>query len=271
MRDFLKHTKDAYEQRYGKIVCQNFEGYAEFWNKYIGQRKDNFLKHYEIDSSKTGINNFDKKYENMTLAHYGIFVDLATIRIDLDIISKNPYRSVDDKLSYWNAVRNIYSKMGDSIYKYQTFLDNVKDVLNIGKITDPIIKRLKKDLQLIKDKRDYMSHFTTIPFAQDKLGEIKKIPRRIYDGTKRLPYSEILKQDPKYWISVEVQIQHDLEEIETKFNMAHEEVLELFQKHKRFFIIDPGEMSVTSNLKSTDELGTSASGSSMSSGDQSIM
>ncbi|MCK5450807.1 MAG: hypothetical protein KAI70_03475 [Candidatus Omnitrophica bacterium] len=166
MRDFLKDTKDMYECRYGEEICRDFPRYGEFWSKYIGQRKDNFLKHYEIDSSKTDIARFDEKYENMTLAHYGIFVDLATVRMDFDMLLKNSYKTIDEVLAYWNSVRNIYSKIGDSIYKYKVFLDYAKKVLNIGKAIDSTVNSLEKDLESIKSKRDFVTHFTSFPFIK---------------------------------------------------------------------------------------------------------
>ena len=257
MRDFFQDTKDMYECQYGKEICRTFPRYGEFWSKYIGQRKGHLLKHYEIDSSKTSIARFDVKYENMALAHYGVFVDLANIRIDFDVLSKNSYTTVYDVLVYWNAVRNIYSKMGDCIYKYVVFLDYVKDVLNIGKAMDPTINKLIKDLELIKSKRNFITHFTSLPFQHDNLGVVKKIPHKIEDAKgKPLPYSEILKQDTKLWAGVETQIKQDLKEIETKFNECHKITIDLFKRRKKFNIIDPGSVSTEVPINS----GTSIKG-----------
>lgn len=249
MRDFLKDTKDMYECRYGEEICRNFPRYGEFWSKYIGQRRGDFLKHYEIDSSKTGITRFDEKYENMTLAHYGIFVDLATVRVDFDMLLKNSYKTIDEVLAYWNSVRNIYSKIGDSIYKYKVFLGYAKGVLNIGKTVDYTVNSLEKDLESMKNKRDFVTHFTSLPFMHNKLGTIKKIPHIIYGKDNRfLPYSEILKQDTNLWVDVETQIRQDLKEIETKFNECHKTVLDLFEKRNKFSIIDPGPVSMAAVL-----------------------
>lgn len=265
MRDFLKDTKDIYEQRYGKEICADFPRYGEFWSKYIGQRRDNSLRHYEIDSSKTHITKFDEKYENMTLAHYGIFVDLSGIIIDFATLSINSYQTVDEVLAYWNAVRNIYSKMGDSIYKYEVFLDYVKDVLNIGKVNAPMINKLEKDLEPIGEKRNFIVHFTALPFTHDKLKKVKKIPQKIYDGKdKFLPYSEILEQDTSLWVDVESQIQSDLKEIEIKFNSCHGTILGLFEKYKKFNVIDPGPTGTHSvvSLEGDSEFLSSSSGTS---------
>lgn len=265
MRDFLKDTKDMYEQRYGKEICTDFPRYGEFWSKYIGQRKDNSLRHYEIDSLKTHIEKFDEKYEKMTLAHYGIFVDLSGVIIDFSTLSVNSYQTIDDVLVYWNTVRNIYSKMGDSTYKYKLFLDCIKAVLNIGKVLGPMINKLAKDLEPIREKRDFIVHFTALPFTHDKLKKVRKIPQKIYDGKdKFLPYSEILEQDTSLWIDVESKIQSDLKEIEIKFNEYHGKIMDLFEKYKRFNVIDPGPAIAYSgeSLKGDSEFLSSSSGTS---------
>ncbi len=265
MRDFLKDTKDMYEQRYGKEICADFSKYGEFWSKYIGQRKENSLRHYEIDSSNTHITKFDEKYERMTLAHYGIFVDLGGIIIDFATLSINSYKTVDEVSAYWNAVRNIYSKMGDSIYKYKVFCDCVKDVLNIGKVNAFMINKLEKDLEPIGKKRNFIVHFTALPFTHDKLKKVKRIPQKLYDGKdKFLPYSEILEQDTSLWVDVEIQIQSDFKEIEIKFNECHETILDLFEKHKKFTVIDSGPVKTYSgvSLEGDSEFLSSSSGTS---------
>ena len=182
MRDLLTHTQDAYEKRYGAEICKRFQRYKDFWNQYIGQRQNNALKHYEIDRSKTNIKNFDEKYEKMVLSHYGIFVDLAGIRIDLESLSKNHHKTIDEYLSHWNTIRNIYSKMGDSIYKYKSFLGCVKKILDLKDNTiKDIITELEKDLEPIKNKRDYATHFHPLPFVLDE-DDNMRFPRRLYDG-----------------------------------------------------------------------------------------
>jgi hypothetical protein len=265
MRTFLEDTKDIYEQRYGKEICVDFPRYGEFWSKYIGQRKDNFLMHYEIDSSKTSIKEFDRNYERMTIAHYGIFLDLSGVIIDSSMLSVNLYKTIDDVLAYWNTVRNIYSKMGNSIYKYGVFLDHTKDILNIGKLNVSMINKLKKDLESIKEKRDFIVHFSALAFAYDKVKNSKKIPEKIYDDKGRfLPYSEILKQNISTWVDVESQIQSSFKEIETKFNECHGVVLNLFEKYKKFNVIDPG-LAIThlgKNFKGDSEFFSSGSGMS---------
>lgn len=253
MRDLLKNTADMYEKKYGEEICQplRFARYREFWNKYIGQRKDNPLKHYEIDSSTKHIKEFDDKYEKMVLAHYGIFVDLVGIRIDYELLSNNKYNTPEDIMKYWNTVRNIYTKMGDCLYKYEHFLSYVKDIFNIGKLLEDVLKNINEDMELITHKRNFMVHFTCIPFIDGPTFG-KRLPRRIYDEDKRkfLSYSEIMKQDLKYWIPVQEGIEDDLAELERKLNYYQSGVLKNLDKYKKFKIIDPDSISNTSSLSS---------------------
>jgi len=202
----------------------------------------------------------------MVLSHYGIFVDLAGIRIDLESLSKNHHKTIDEYLSHWNTIRNIYSKMGDSIYKYKSFLGCVKKILDLKDNTiKDIITELEKDLEPIKNKRDYATHFHPLPFVLDE-DDNMRFPRRLYDGNWPLPYSEIRKQDPKYWLKDIEEINSDLEEIERRFSFHHGLILDLFQKNKKFEIIYPESVSNMKEQSSTNSI-TGSSTFSTSSGD----
>jgi len=259
MRDFLADTNDAYEKRYGKEICVEFPAYGEFWSKYLGYRKDNPLKHYKVDSSTAGIARFDEKYEQMAFAHYGVFLDLSGLIIDIDRLSMNKYTTGQEALEFWNDVRTIYAKMGDTIYKYETFLNYAKDILNIGKVTNSIFKKLITNLEIIKSKRNFIVHFTALPFTHGASDQARKIPRKICDDNGRpLPMGEMLNQSRDEWVAVITQIQVDFKEIKIKFNESHRAVLELFEKNKQFKVIDPGNVE-PSNIQSYYGLSSASS------------
>lgn len=231
MRNFLQDTQDAYEQKYGREICINFSLYAELWNKYIGQREKNPLKHYEI---KGASKNFEQKYENMCFAHYGIFLDLADIRREIEKLRLNKYNSTEEKLEYWFLVRNIYSKMGDAIYKYFTFIGYVEKILDMKRIGFKEVAYLNE----IKNKRDFIVHFSGLPFTQDERG-FRKLPKTIYNGKRSFSISEISLQSESDWVEVEGKILDDLKEVEVAFNNCHKRILELFEKYKKFILIYP--------------------------------
>lgn len=258
MRNFLTDTKDVYERIYGKEICINFPMYGEFWSRYIGQRKENPLKHYNIDSSKTGIKNFEEKYGEMTFAHYGIFIDLANCRIELDALSKNEYKTIGDMLAYWNSFSNVVSKMGDSILKYKSFLDRIEKLLGMKRCVGSIKKTLMKKLKTIIEKRDFLIHFATLPYFHDASGKIKKIPKEVHSGDKLLLYSDLLSQDISSWVDVELQIRHDLDQIEKEFNESHKIAIRLLEKYKKFSIVDPGPADGTSELGSNTNIKANA-------------
>src|SRR5437879_1360558 len=122
MKNLFTDTKDAVEKKWGKTVHKHYPEYSNFWNEFIGVRdsaKARRLIWYKYEYPKAWDRNkknrFTQNIEELFMAHYSLFCNLAGAHFQLKncIKSLNTTNTTDMHFKYWESFECCYQHMGN--------------------------------------------------------------------------------------------------------------------------------------------------------------
>lgn len=125
-KKFPNDTKDIIEQLYASKILENFPLYGKFWEELIGVRQRKCSGHllpyglkFTSLHSKGKREEIKRIYEEITMAHYSLFLALAGTHFQIDEMQKI-LRWKDYKrryFNYWEAFEVCYIHLGSTLYQ----------------------------------------------------------------------------------------------------------------------------------------------------------
>lgn len=251
MMDLFNDSGEIIQRLWAKIICKNYPIYKYFWDEFIGERfvEDRF-RHYEIEFPKER-NLKDKEklasqYDDMTIVHYSIFYNFASAHYQIGELKKavaNWLTNKEDDMPYflhWESFNSTYFYLGNIFYLLEKLYSCVLTIVNKKgnrKFEEYLTQNgyyedYHKLEDSIKNIRDYLVHFSKIPFYIIP-EEGFKIPINLRDKKEKWVNAPILlSQNKEDWLFTHFVVERDLKAMEELVNKIDEVFLKELREFK---------------------------------------